>query len=80
MATRNQTQQQKPAQAPSKAWPAKRKPSMRERYVEIQDLMSLTEELLAEIYQGGLSNNVQERAGLLHLLVKDANSQPPIFK
>ncbi|MGN3937757.1 hypothetical protein ABVB18_20335 [Xanthomonas citri pv. mangiferaeindicae] len=80
MATRNQTQQQKPAQEPSKAWPARRKPSMRERYGEIQELMSFAEDLLLEIYDGGLNDNVRLRVAALHLLVRDANSQPPIFK
>ncbi|EKZ1926526.1 TPA: hypothetical protein ACKQCJ_001133 [Stenotrophomonas maltophilia] len=80
MVTGNQPQPQKPAQEPSKACVSKRKPTLRERYSEIRELLILADKVLADVETDGLDLNNLGRLQAIHGLIQMENAEPPMFR
>ncbi len=80
MATGNQMQPQQPAQEPSKAWVAKRKPTMRERYAEIQELLDIAQQVIGEIREEGMTEHNWALLGGLETLIRCENQAPQMFR
>lgn len=79
MVTGNQSQPQKPAQEPSKACVLKRKPTLRERYAEIQELLVIAQGVLADVERDGVDEFNLSRLRGLQTLIEFENASRPLF-
>jgi len=79
MVTGNQPQPQKPAQEPSKACVSKRKPTLRERYAEIRELLAIAQDVLADVERDGADEFNLSRLRGLQTLIEFENASRPLF-